>query len=411
MELEIRAARSDEMEEFWRVVSTVFVRDLEHIRRVPPEYTLCVFKDGKIATTYIAFPATMSFNGNDAPVIAIDVPATLPIYRRRGYLRKLVTNHFERLHEHGEQSMAIVATDQPAIYRHYSYDIVSTCNAYNIKPRYLEFTLAQSAPGVFREAVDDDDFRLMEELYQSFRAERTGYLHRIPYLWERNIMTPPLWERKLRTPPPGGVLSKVIYEMESKPLGYLVYTIERVNWPAHQGMNLIIRDLVWLEVSAYRAMWSSLRHMDHVGNILWQNVPPDDPLPHLLLEPQMLNVSCNASEWACFMARIVDVERALTLRRYTVAGRLTFEVLDELCPWNHGHWQLEASATKATVCHTNTSPQLRMPVSTLAMIIFNHISATEAARMGRLDVLEPNALSLWDAVMRTTYRPFCADFW
>ena len=50
-----------------------------------------------------------------------------------------------------------------------------------------------------------------------------------------------------------------------------------------------------------------------------------------------------------------------------------------------------------------------MPVSTLAMIIFNQISATEAARMGRLDVLEPSALSLWDAVMRTAYRPFCAD--
>ncbi|GAH99538.1 unnamed protein product, partial [marine sediment metagenome] len=31
-----------------------------------------------------------------------------------------------------------------------------------------------------------------------------------------------------------------------------------------------------------------------------------------------------------------DVERALTLRRYPVAGTLTFEVLDELCPWNRG---------------------------------------------------------------------------
>ena len=395
--LEIRAARANEMEEFW-CVSTAFVgEDLERIRRVPPEYTLCVFKDGKIATTYIADPFAMSFNGNEAPVVMIDAVSTLPIYRRRGYLRKLVTNHFERLHEHGEQSMAILWAGQAAIYQRYGYAVVSTRNAYNIEPRYLKFTLAQSVPGAFRE-VGDDEFGLIVELYQSFRAERTGYLHRTPLSWERNILTPP-------PKPWGGVLGKVVYEEEGKPLGYLVYTIERVDWPEYRGQGLIIRDLVWLRTSAYQAMWGYLSHMDNVGNILWRNVPPDDPLPYLLLEPRMLNVTLGDG----IMARIVDVERALTLRRYPVTGTLTFEVLDELCPWNHGRWQLETSATEASACRTNTSPQLRMPVSTLAMIIFNQISATEAARMGCLDVLEPGALSLWDAVMRTAYRPFCAD--
>jgi len=397
MKLEIRAARANEMEEFARVVSTAFGESPQFAQRVPPEYTLCVFKDGKIATTYIAYPETMCFNGSETPVAAISGVATLPIYRRRGHLRKLVTNHFERLHEHGEQSIAILWAGRAAIYQRYGYAVVSTCKAYKVEPQYLEFTLAQSVPGAFRE-VGDDDFRLVEELYQSFRAERTGYLHRTPLSWERNILTPP-------PKPWRGVLGKVVYEEEGKPLGYLVYTIEIVNQPVHREPNLIIRDLVWLETSAYRAMWSYLSHMDSVGNILWQNVPPDDPLPHLLLEPRMLNVTLGDG----IMARIVDVERALTLRRYPVAGTLTFEVLDELCPWNHGRWQLETSATEASACRTNTSPQLRMPVSTLAMIIFNQISATEAARMGCLDVLEPGALSLWDAVMRTAYRPFCAD--
>ena len=395
MKLEIRAARADEMEEFWCVVGSAFVQAPERIHCEPPEYTLCVFKDGKIATTYIAYPETMCFNGNEAPVAAIADVVTLPIYRRRGYLRKLVTNHFERLHEQGEQSMAILWVTRVAIYQRYGYAVVATRNTYNVEPRYLEFTLAQEIPGAFLE-VGDNDFRLVEELYQSFRAERTGYLHRTPLVWERKILAPP---------PKGGVLGKVVYEEEGKPLGYLVYTTETVDLPEYRGRGLIIRDLVWLRTSAYQAMWGYLSHMDLVGSILWQNVPPDDPLPHLLLEPRMLNVTLGDG----IMARIVDVERALTLRRYPVAGTLTFEVLDELCPWNRGHWQLETSATEATARRTNTSPQLRMPVSTLAMIIFNQISATEAARMGRLDVLEPSALSLWDMVMRTSYRPFCAD--
>jgi hypothetical protein len=50
-----------------------------------------------------------------------------------------------------------------------------------------------------------------------------------------------------------------------------------------------------------------------------------------------------------------------------------------------------------------------MPVSTLAMLFFGQITASEAARMGRLDVSDNKALQLWDRVMRTEHRPFCAD--
>ena len=50
-----------------------------------------------------------------------------------------------------------------------------------------------------------------------------------------------------------------------------------------------------------------------------------------------------------------------------------------------------------------------MPVSTLAMLMFGQVSASEAARMARLGVGDDNALPLWDKVMRTRYRPACAD--
>ena len=70
---------------------------------------------------------------------------------------------------------------------------------------------------------------------------------------------------------------------------------------------------------------------------------------------------------------------------------------------------MEATAAGATIKRTTQEPQLVMPVSTLAMLVFGQLSATEAARMARLDVLEPDALSSWDRVMRTAYRPFCAD--
>jgi predicted acetyltransferase len=110
------------------------------------------------------------------------------------------------------------------------------------------------------------------------------------------------------------------------------------------------------------------------------------------------------------LGRIVDVEQALAQRCYDEGGVLTFEIAgDDLCPWNNGRWKLEASTDKSYVNRTDEEPQLVMPISTLALLLFGQISATEAARMARLDVDSEGSLSLWDRVMRTKYRPACAD--
>ena len=96
-------------------------------------------------------------------------------------------------------------------------------------------------------------------------------------------------------------------------------------------------------------------------------------------------------------------------RPYGGAGTLTFDLRDEMCPWNAGRWQMETSGRETEVRRSTAEPQVTLPVDTLAMLAFGQISATEAARMGRLDAHDPDALDTWDIVLRTRYRPFCAD--
>jgi predicted acetyltransferase len=125
-----------------------------------------------------------------------------------------------------------------------------------------------------------------------------------------------------------------------------------------------------------------------------------------LLEPRKLNITSSDG----FMARIVDVERALLLRPYAGEGTLIFEVIDDLCPWNRGKWKLAASRAESSISRTGEGAQMVMPVSTLAMLMFGQISPSLAASMGRLDVNDAKALPLWNNVMETPCRPFCADF-
>jgi len=393
MGLEIRAATSEEMEEFVRIVSTAMVLPAERFKEMRPEWTLCAFEDGKLTTTYAAWPLTMRFNGNGLPVAGVTMVSTLPNYRRRGHLRQVIARHLELLHEERHQPVAILQAYWAATYHRYGYAVVSWQNSYTLEPRYLEFAIEQPVTGTLREV--DNEFQLFVDLYRCFRAERTGYLHRGRAMWEAGMLAPP---------PAGSVLSKFVYQEAGEPLGYVIYTVE----PATGGpptQRLTIRELVWLTPSAYRALWNLFIPMDLVANIIWPWVPVDDPLPHLLLEPKMLHITSKDG----LMARIVDVEPALLGRQYDEEGTLIFEIADELCPWNQGRWKLEATPAEAAVSPTRAEPQLAMPISTLAMLVFGQISATEAARMQRLSVLDHNALPIWDRVMRTAYKPFCAD--
>lgn len=401
MGLEIRPAKAEEMAEFNRVIRTAFASPPEHTVSMPVEWTLCAFIDGKLATSYAAWPLTMQFIDVSIPVAGVTMVGTLPIYRRRGYLRKITEAHFKLLHERGEPSIAALNASMAAIYQRYGYAVVSNRHAYIVEPRSLKFSHTLTITGDFQE-VDDKEHGLLLDLYHRFVVQKVGYLHRSGAL----EVAPGAPFTPLTFPSSSGLVTSVVYREVGEPLGYVIYSVERDERPGRvMGQRLVIRDLVWLTASAYQAIWGYLANMDLVREINWGRVPPDDPLPHLLLEPRMLNMTSGDG----LLARIIDVEKALSKRRYSEEGILTFEIIDELCPWNSGRWRMETSAAGTDINRTTEEPQLVMPISTLAMLVFGQISPTEAARMARLDILDDSALSLWDKVMRTPYRPFCAD--
>lgn len=145
--------------------------------------------------------------------------------------------------------------------------------------------------------------------------------------------------------------------------------------------------------------------MDLADTISWMQVPSDDPLAHLLLEPNKLNVRSSNG----FLARIVDMKSATPQRIYREDGDITFEIIDGMCPWNDGRWRLEISNGKAMIEKTDRRPEMELPIDTLSMILFGQISVTRAARMGRLKTFGKESLLKFDRLFQTDYRPFCAD--
>ncbi len=396
MGLEVRPAEPDELDEFNRVACIALMIPRAQYEAMHPEWTLCAFEDGKLCSTSGSWPLTMRLNGVGTAIAGVSAVSTLPMYRRRGYLRQVMTTFFRQLHAREEKAIAALYASMAAIYQRYGYAVVTTKHSYRFDPRFLQFALAQPVSGTLREA-GEDEMPLLVDLYRLFREDKMGYVHRGRAMWKAGVFAPP---------PPGGQLMTVVYEEAGKPLGYLAYAVEpKPGRGSGPGQKIEVRDLVWLNFSAYRAAWDYLARMDLVTEIKWEMVPPDDPLPHLILEPRELHTTAQDG----VLARIVDVARGLPQRRYTEEGTLTFEVIDDVCPWNQGCWRAEVSPEGVAVKRTEESPQLVMPVSTLAMLFFNQLSATQTARMQRLSVADGKALPVWDRVMHTMYRPFCAD--
>ncbi len=179
-------------------------------------------------------------NGKDAPVAGISFVGTLPVFRRMGCLRKVHAKHFELLHE-------------------------------------------------------KDEINLLNNIYTQFIELRTGYLKREKYKWETGILNPPVDS--------GAVFDSVVYEENGTFSGYVIYTVEpdfSDKGPVHK---ITIKDMAWLSISAYYGIWNYFTKMDLTKNIHWRQAPPDDPLPHLLLEPAGLNIRSMRG----LLARIIDL--------------------------------------------------------------------------------------------------------
>jgi len=405
MTVDIRPITEDELVEYRRVATTALmispsILPPEAIEAIRPEMTLCAFEAGKLATAYAWWPLKMHMNGGIAPVAGVTFVGTLPVYRRRGHLRRVIGKHFERIKESGGQPVTVLIASQASIYQRYGYGIVSTRQSYDVAPRDLVFSqpdLAVDPVGTLREVENHETDRL-KEVYNAFCLDRTGYLVRKDPWWAAAPLAPAGRNE---------VLCKIAYEEHGRLTGYVLYTIaSRPAAKGHPWQQVSIRDYAWLTPSAFRAIWGHFAAMDLGANINCMKVPADDPLPHLLLEPRRLNMALADG----LLARIVDVQRALPLRRYDHEGELTFQLVDELCRWNEGNWRLTVSNGAAELQQTTRKPQIMLPVDTLAMLVFGQITPSQAVRMGRAEVQDREVLSLWDRVMSTRYRPFCPDF-
>ena len=403
MTVEIRQATAEEMKDFGilggYVFGGVFGDGARNVisEDILPDWTLCAYVDGALASIFSNIPFTMRANGHAMPLAGVSTVGTQPEYRRRGLARRIHTQAFAQMRDAG-QSVASLWASQAAIYQRYGYAMSTAARSYTIDTVDIRFYDGDTGSGRVERIDLDTGYDTLKGVYIDFVADRMAYLHRAKALWLRNALEP--------VEADGPVWVAICYDREGDARGYVVYTLrgEKLEHPA-RDQELVVRDLAWLDADAYRSLWSFIASHDLVGRVRWRAAPLDDPAPEFLMEPRMLNPRAQEGIWS----RIVDIPTALGARGYDVAGELTVEVEDDpLTPWNDGVWHFEASPEGAHAKASRQTPDIRLNVKALASLWSGFRSASDLARWGFVEG-DRQALARADDVFRTRHAPHCPD--
>lgn len=406
---EFRPVTEDELKEFRRVGRYVFAFTPPAEREEPqpgdnepvaddeddlrPEWTLAAFHRGRIVASSGGYPFRMQMNGCPVDADGVTAVGTYPGFRRRGLVRRLVTDLLHRAHDNG-QPASILWASMGAIYQRFGYGRGSTQARYRFDPRTFAFQFGDGAEGYTR-LLDAEAARpFAEEVYRRFISERNLLLHRDEAMWKGLLP-------KKRPP-----WCAVHFDADEEPVGYALYRTAGGEGEFGPNQDITVEDFAWLDMNGCRGLWEYLVGHDLARRVVWWGAPEDDPAPELLLEPRLLERTTYDGIWL----RVVDARAMLEQRGYDHAGSVAIEVVDDPeCPWNEGVWRLETDASQSEARRAAGEGDVRMGPHGLASLLSGHSSLSHLVRCGRATIADRRRAAELDALFATRHRPACMD--
>jgi predicted acetyltransferase len=254
-----------------------------------------------------------------------------------------------------------------------------------------------AATGVVRLVTAEEARERFPAIYERVRRETPGMYARSAQWWEtRQTSDPP--ERRQG----GGERNYALLELDGRDAGYALYRL-KMSWDAGSSTGTAeVGETLADSPEATRELWGFLLGLDWIATVNAYLLPVDHPLFHLLVYPRRMQFRVGDGLWL----RLVDAEVALRARSYAAAGEpVTFELLDDFCPWNAGAW----TVSPAGVERGGGEPELRLDVQALASVYLGGFTFTELARALRLEELREGALARADALFATAIRPWCPE--
>ncbi|GAA3968180.1 GNAT family N-acetyltransferase [Gordonia caeni] len=321
----------------------------------------------------------------------VSVTAT---HRRRGLLRRMLTEQFRSWHEAG-LPLAILTASEGGIYERFGFGPACYAQSITVDPGAVHWRTEAPEDSRVRYGTPDQIAAAVPRLHARWALTRPGAVHR-PEEWWSSILADRGFRRNSQT-------SGLYYLLHAD--GYAAYRMDA------RESSATVEELCTVTQQAHTDLWRVLTGLDLVSSIT-AKVPVDETLPLSLYDARAVQSTARTDE---LWVSILDVVAALQARTYDVDGTVLLSVTDG---WDgrEGNYLLEVSDGRATVqrdpesASTEGIPRATLGISVLSSMYTGGISARDFAAAGRLDTDSAATLDLVDALLATRRAPFSGTY-
>lgn len=336
------------------------------------KHFLILFEDGVPMASAANIHMTQAVRGKVFKLGGVASVATEPNARRKGYARRLVTQLFENMREHGEAVSGLYPFRE-SFYGRLGYVNFPKIRMMKFNPLHLGALLKTEMPGhVERHNIKD----IWEEL-DAFVKRLQPTIHGMSLL-------PDSVSARL---PEQGKQWVAVARVEGEIVGAMVYRLEGF----HKSMK--VRSFLYSSSAGkYLLLQWMARHGDQAAQVE-MHAPPTDLLETWFYD---LNVEVHSpADTITPMGRVSIVADLGGMQ--TGPGKFTASISDPQCPWNNGTWAFETVDGVLRVERASTT-DCELTIQGLSALVFGVVDPADFAFWGWGD---PAAET--QAAMRTVF--------
>jgi predicted acetyltransferase len=291
------------------------------------------------------------------------------------------------------EALACLWASESRIYRRFGYGLAVLGLGWETARASTGFVPGIPVDLPVRLAEDGEIGTAMTSVYERLWQTRPGMVDRSP-AWVRY---------RLRR---RGDLRHAVVDGPSGIEAYASYRVTPEWGVAGPEHELFVTEALAVTPEAEGTMWRFLLGTDLVRTVRAGQRPADEPLVWMLADTQALRRRVTDALWV----RLVDVQAALSGRRYSADVHVAMEVSDAVCPWNEGRWLLEGGRDGARCTRTSAQPDLSLDTADLAATFLGGVGLGPLVRAGRVVEHASGAAASAHAAMAWDPPPWAVTF-
>ncbi|GAC68302.1 GNAT family N-acetyltransferase [Gordonia soli] len=338
---------------------------------------------------YYRLPMTLP-GGDVADTAGLSWVSVAATHRRRGILRRMITELFDQWESEG-QVFGILTASEATIYERFGFGPV--CFAHDVTVDLSRTSIRQEADAqaTVRYGTAEEVAARIPEIHDRWTRTRAGALGRSAAWWK-----PILADRKSQRPFGSSGLHYLLHQD-----GYASYRINTATDPRRGDIS----EIVAVTDAAHTDLWRVLSGLDLLPTVT-ASIPVDDALPVKLTDRRAAQVTGISDK---MWLTILDVPAALGKRKYSGDLDVVLEVTDGF-RGRAGVYDLSVRGGGAIVAPSTAEPTVRLDISVLSSIYLGGIDARSFAAADRLWTDSPETLTAFDLAFATDRAPYSGTF-